>query len=287
MSVFAFGSARHSPGVTTSLLALAAAWPADRQVLVIEADPAGGDLVCYFRLLLEPSLLSLAAAGRSEVTSTDVWEHAQQLPGDSRVSAVVAPVDPRQVRAALATLTRAGLTSVLSGMDADVLVDAGRLDPDSPAVELFAGADVHVLVGRPTLNQADHLQLRAALLASQDVTPLYLLVVGEGPWSGEELTRGIGAAGLLGVLPEDAHGAAAITAQGRGIRGLRRSALWRSARRIAADLATASATAGSVDAHDPSLQVAPADAPLHDVLEAEDPQPVPSRRGRTMARRPG
>ena len=44
MSVFAFGSARHSPGVTTSLLALAAAWPADRQVLVIEADPAGGDL---------------------------------------------------------------------------------------------------------------------------------------------------------------------------------------------------------------------------------------------------
>lgn len=244
MSVFAFASARHSPGVTTSVLALAAAWPAERPVLVVEADSAGGDLICYFRLLVEPNLLSLAAAGRSAVTEGDVWEHAQQLPGGSAVAAVVAPVNPKQVGAALATLSGAGLADVLAALDADVLVDAGRLDPDSPALGLFSGAEARVLVGRPTLNQADHLQLRGALLAALGVTPLHLLVVGEGRWSPVELARSMGGPTLLGALPCDASGAEAVTGQGRGPRGLRRSALWRSARGIAADLVEASAVPG-------------------------------------------
>ncbi len=286
MTVFAFGSARHSPGVTTSVLALAAAWPAERRVLVVEADPAGGDLVCYFRLLVEPSLLSLAAAGRSEVTSTNVWEHAQQLPGNSEVFAVVAPVDPRQVGAALVTLAGAGFARVLDNLDADVLVDVGRLDPESLALDLFAAAAVRVLVGRPTLNQADHLQLRSALLASQDVSPLHLLVVGEGSWSAEELARGIGGAELLGAFPDDAHGASAITAQGRGVRGLRRSALWRSARRVAADLATTAATPGPAQLDDDRSLLPPMEAVLVDVVEPQAPQ-AGSRRSRAMARRNG
>lgn len=245
MTAFAFASARHSPGVTTSVLALAAAWPAERRVLVVEADPAGGDLICHFRLLVEPSLLSLAAAGRNEVTADDVWEHAQQLPGASQVSAVVAPVDPRQVAAALVTLTRAGLDQVLGSLDADVLIDVGRLDPGSAALELFVAAPVRVLVGRPTLNQADHLQLRSALLASQAVSPVHLLVVGEGNWTPEELARSTGVASVIGTLPEDPRGANAVTAQGRGVRGLRRSSLWRSARRLAAELATPGVPVGA------------------------------------------
>lgn len=236
MSVFAFGSARHSPGVTTSVLALAAAWPAERSLLVVEADPAGGDLVCFFRLLMEPSLLSLAAAGRSEVTAADVWEHAQEMPGPSPVHALVAPVDPRQAGAALTTLSRSGLGEVLATLDADVLIDVGRLDPESPAMDLFLGADVTVLLGRPTLSSADHLQQRVAFLASMGLTAPHLLVVGEGAWSPEELARGIGRASLLGTLPDDVAGSRAVTGEGRGGRGLRRSALWRAARRIAADL---------------------------------------------------
>lgn len=250
MTAFAFASARHSPGVTTSVLALAAAWPADRRLLVVEADPAGGDLICHFRLLVEPSLLSLAAAGRNEVTAEDVWEHAQQLPGGSQVAAVVAPVDPRQVAAALTTLARAGFGQVLADLDADVLIDVGRLDPDSAALELFAAAPVRVLVGRPTLNQADHLQLRAALLASHAISPLHLLVVGEGNWTPQELARSTGAASVVGALPEDPRGADAVTAQGRGVRGLRRSSLWRSARRLAAELASAAPPAMVVTADD-------------------------------------
>ena len=43
MPLIALASVKGSPGVTTTCLALAAAWPARRR-LVIEADPAGGDL---------------------------------------------------------------------------------------------------------------------------------------------------------------------------------------------------------------------------------------------------
>ena len=276
MTGFAFASARHSPGVTTSVLALAAAWPADRRVLVVEADPAGGDLICHFRLLVEPSLLSLAAAGRNEVTPDDVWEHAQQLPGASQVSAVVAPVDPRQVAAALVTLTRAGFDQVLAHLDADVLIDVGRLDPDSAALELFVAAPMRVLVGRPTLNQADHLQLRSALLASQAVSPVHLLVVGEGNWTPEELARSTGSASVIGTLPEDPRGANAVTAQGRGVRGLRRSSLWRSARRLAAELASPGVAmeAGVVD-DQPSAGEGPHTA--EEVPEERPAEPVSGR----------
>ena len=43
MAVVALGSVR-SCGVTTLALALAATWPKERRVLLVEADPAGGTL---------------------------------------------------------------------------------------------------------------------------------------------------------------------------------------------------------------------------------------------------
>jgi hypothetical protein len=284
MTVFAFASARHSPGVTTSVLALAAAWPAARPVLVVEADPSGGDLVCHFRLLMEPSLLSLAAAGRSEVAAADVWDHAQELIGPSPVHALVAPVDPRQVVAALVTLTRSGLGEVLAGLDADVLVDVGRLDPDSPAMELFVAAGVGVLVGRPTLNSADHLQQRVALLRALGVAAPHLLVVGEGTWTAEEMARGIGGATLLGTLPEDAGGARAVTGQGRGRRGLQRSPLWRAARRIAGELASTTTAmepaAMALDVDDPGSLVSAADTEVSMPALVSPPASVRNGAGR-------
>ena len=43
MPLIALASVKGSPGVTTTCLVLAAAWPGQRR-LIIEADPAGGDL---------------------------------------------------------------------------------------------------------------------------------------------------------------------------------------------------------------------------------------------------
>src|SRR4029450_4811377 len=64
MAYVAFASAKASPGVTTTITALAATWPRDRDLLVAELDPAGGDLGVRFDLATEPGLVTPAAAGR-------------------------------------------------------------------------------------------------------------------------------------------------------------------------------------------------------------------------------
>ncbi|PGH46923.1 hypothetical protein CRI70_31210, partial [Streptomyces sp. Ru87] len=60
------GSVTGAPGVTTTALALAAAWPPDGdggvRPVVVEADGSGGDLLIRFGLPPSPSLLDVAAA---------------------------------------------------------------------------------------------------------------------------------------------------------------------------------------------------------------------------------
>ena len=43
MTVYAFASAKGSPGVSTAAAAIAAAWPAP--VVLADVDPAGGDVM--------------------------------------------------------------------------------------------------------------------------------------------------------------------------------------------------------------------------------------------------
>src|ERR671918_2515995 len=80
MAYVAFASAKASPGVTTTVAALAATWPAERDLVVAELDPSGGDLAVRFDLAAEPGLVSLAAAGRRELDRSTFVAHTQPLP---------------------------------------------------------------------------------------------------------------------------------------------------------------------------------------------------------------
>jgi MinD-like ATPase involved in chromosome partitioning or flagellar assembly len=102
VALIAVASVKASPGVTTAALALAAAWPAPRR-LVIEADPSGGDLGAWLGLAPAPGLASLAAAIRHDHSPGAAWRHAQAL-GASGVSVVVAPAGAEQAAACLATV---------------------------------------------------------------------------------------------------------------------------------------------------------------------------------------
>ena len=81
--------------VTTTVLALAARWPAHREPLVVEADPAGGDLVARLTSLDgergglrdTPSTVQLAASARSGLSDQTVLEHLQRLPGPDALPA--------------------------------------------------------------------------------------------------------------------------------------------------------------------------------------------------------
>ena len=126
-------SIKGSPGVTTTALALAACWPASWRRVLVEADPAGGDLAARYGLPLTPGLVSLAAAARRSTDPELVWEHAQELPGGLPV--VAGPTRADQAHAALAAVCgadgRAGVLGAFTGRgDVVAVVDCGRLDRD-------------------------------------------------------------------------------------------------------------------------------------------------------------
>ena len=50
VTLVALCSLKGSPGVTTAALGLAAGWPSAEQPVVVECDPAGGDLLGRYRL---------------------------------------------------------------------------------------------------------------------------------------------------------------------------------------------------------------------------------------------
>ncbi len=120
MGVVALGSVR-SCGVTTLAAALAATWPDERRVLLVELDPAGGTLAGASGWPPEPSLVSLAAAARRGGQPELVWEHCQNLPGGAAVLA--GPASAEQTRTALGML--GPLLGRLRALDIDVLVDCG------------------------------------------------------------------------------------------------------------------------------------------------------------------
>lgn len=226
MSVIAFASAKSSPGVTTAVMAMAGSWPQERPVLVVEVDPAGGDVAARFGLSTDPGLVTLAAAGRRELTTETLWHHVQTLPGTRGAQVLVAPPSPEQTQAALSAV-RGRLAEVLGRVrDVDVLVDCGRLDPASPAVEIMAGADLAVMMLRPVLAEVHHLQARVEALAGS--APLALVTVGDRPYPPEEVAATVGIE-VLGSLAADRRGAAALAGEAPSPGKLARSELLRSA----------------------------------------------------------
>ena len=83
MAMVAVVGAKGAPGATTSTLALACGWPGP--ILVVDADPAGGDIAAGWlggRLGLDRGLLSFAAATRhiDAPAAADLTGHAVAVP---------------------------------------------------------------------------------------------------------------------------------------------------------------------------------------------------------------
>jgi hypothetical protein len=223
-----FGSVRPC-GVTTLGLSLAAAWPTERRVLVVEADPAGGTLAAASGWPAEPSLVSLAAAARRSGDPALVWEHCHQLPGGGAVLA--GPALGEQAGNAVRMLD--SLLGRLGELDGDVLVDCGRLDPGSPALDLWARAARPVLVCRPRL--ADLQALASWLEGCQLQSKVKVVLVGDGPYHDAEITEALGLE-VLSRLPWDSDAAEALVSIPASDRQLRMSPLVRSARTLSDQL---------------------------------------------------
>jgi hypothetical protein len=224
----AFGSLARAPGATTTLLAAAAVWPG-LELVVVEADADGGVLAARFGLSLHaeaPTLMSLLAATRHDVTPDALTGHALRLPGG--IPVVCGP-STAEVAAAAAQL--ADRLDALTA-EADVLVDIGRLRPSSPAWRLAGACDVRVVVVRPVLEELEPLLGRLDALAA--LGPLVIAVRGAGPYGPADVTDAVGGRAEVGPVAEDGRGVAVM--YGRRSGRLDRTMLVRSARSLAANL---------------------------------------------------
>ncbi|MFA9430968.1 chromosome partitioning protein [Egicoccus sp. AB-alg2] len=254
MTVVALASVKASPGVTTSLLALAATWPGQRPVLLVDADPDGGSLAARTGLLTEPGLTSLAAAARRTLRAGELERHTQPLPGGG-VPALVGPADPEHASRALQLLGGPLATALRSDPDRDGLVDCGRLRAGSPAAPLAAAADVLVVVARPRLDELQHLRPALPRLLAVGARPA-LLLVGEGPYPPGEVAAALDVT-VLTTLPHDPAGADQLSGQRRRAGRLERTTLLRAARAVAEQLRAADETTGG-GAHESSVSDEPA-----------------------------
>jgi hypothetical protein len=194
-------------------------------VLLAELDPAGGTLAGASGWAPEPGLLSLAAAARRGNNPELVWEHCHQLPGG--VPVLAGPASADQARTALAMLT--GLLGRLSELDADVLLDCGRIVGSSPS-EVLIRADRVLLVARPRL--ADLHALETWMENTPlEVDRLRLVLVGHGPYPDAEVEEALDIP-VLAHLPWDPDGTEGLVCLPASARELKVSPLVRAARTL-------------------------------------------------------
>lgn len=233
MTVMALGSVKGAPGVTTTVLALASVWPAERGVLVAEADPDGGVLAVRRELGLEPGLVTLAAAVRRG--SGAASPHTQSV-GDG-VRAIVAPPSAEQTRTAL-SVAGERLWHALDAVPDDVLVDCGRLTTTSPVLAITRQAAVTLVMARPRLEDVALLRERIPALRREGVDP-HVVLCGDGPYHRDEVAATVEAA-VIGSVPRDQRTANALDS--RSPRAVSpRSPLIRSARALSTTLLTRAA----------------------------------------------
>lgn len=210
-AILALTSAKHAPGTTTAALAFAVAAGPQPVSLVVEADPAGGDLAARCGRSLEPGLGSLAAAGRHG-SAIDLAAHMQPLP--SGPFGLLAPTSPAQTVAALDTLGPRLIES-LRDWNGTVVIDCGRWLADGPGAELASAADALVVIIRPTVEGVEHARVRLDEFRSAGSPALAGVLVGDKPYPPAEVASVLGIP-VLGALQLDARGARAVEGHGFG-----------------------------------------------------------------------
>ncbi|WP_326549961.1 hypothetical protein [Micromonospora sp. NBC_01813] len=223
MPLLAVTYVKGRPGATTTALGLAAVAPEWARPVVVECDPAGGDVTRRHRLRAVPSIVDLAAAARGAASPGDVFAVAsQQLPlAEIAVPVVVAPAGGAQTRAAVPELTGSG-RAVLTAPDRVVVADCGRLGPGSPVWPLLRLADVVLVLVRANADEVAHVREHLGDLVDAGAGRLVVLLGAGGAYSaaevadvvathvGQELARDPEAVSVLGPLPDDRRAAAVL-----------------------------------------------------------------------------
>jgi hypothetical protein len=207
--IIVVASIKGAPGVTTTATAIASAWPQGRRVLLVEADPFGGDLAAWFGIAPTTGLWSLLAAGRRGIESDAVWEHATTLPGGLPVLYGLASADQAVANEA----AWPAVAEALAALDADVIIDAGRLLPHFAGGirPLLSLAQVLVVLCPPTLAGIVHLKTSLpSLVAGSPSAQLIVQPTAEKGYSSDEIASTL-TINVAPRIPHDQKGAVALS----------------------------------------------------------------------------
>jgi hypothetical protein len=206
--IIVVASIKGAPGVTTAATAIASAWPQDRRVLLVEADPFGGDLAAWFGVAPTTGLWSLLAAGRRGIEPDAVWEHATTLPAGLPVLYGLASADQAVANEA----AWPAVAEALAALDADVIIDAGRLLPHFAGGirPLLSHTKVLVVLCPPTLAGIVHLKNSLpSLIAGSPSARLIVQPTAEKGFSSDEIASTL-TINVAPPVPHDPKGAAAL-----------------------------------------------------------------------------
>jgi len=206
-----------SPGATTVAAALTLTWP--QPVLLVDADPAGGDVVPGLlpgRVSTESGLLSWSVATRHlpalDATGS-IGEHAVALSEAGDAWVLPGLQSPAQAGA----LTGGGWSRLATAVERctsvlgrDVIVDVGRLG-ESSCWPVIAACDVVLLVVRPTARSIQGALAAAQLLRTRlgDLDAVQLVVNGAGSYTSAQTAAALEVP-LAATLPGDDRAAAAL-----------------------------------------------------------------------------
>lgn len=191
-------------GTTTTTVALAHTWPGPETALIVEADPAGGqlaDMVGADPCLGLASLARRTNAGQ-RITPDLLAQHVQFLPGGEALLAAPPEHDP--VRAVSGAELLTDPDSDWRGLGASVLADCGVPEVFSDPHPVIADADACLFVLR-----AEHIDPEPALARIRALTrhdcPRGIILIGGSP----DYSIALGVP-VLGTLPATPVGARAL-----------------------------------------------------------------------------
>ncbi|MDR0958827.1 MAG: hypothetical protein LBM23_00440 [Propionibacteriaceae bacterium] len=215
MSLIVLAAAAGSPGVTTTVAALARSWP--RDLLIVDADPTGGCglPITFLHGLtsLPDTMTDLVYAARDQRLGEAVSRAVQPLP-DCSARLLPGPRSHAQA-VALAELWEplASELTMLGAGERDVIVDLGRLGLAGSATPVLRAADFTGLLTRCDLTSLAATrqwsdQLRDAAAIAGGAPRCALIAVGPAhPYQPREISDALGLP-VLGKLRHDARAGA-------------------------------------------------------------------------------
>ena len=173
-------STHGSPGASTTAMHLAAHWASTgREVLLIEADPAGGSLSHNLGIQFTPGSASFVASGLPAL-SNHLIDHAQDVLFEN-LHVMPAPASPAGAHGIFRTFANSAESlRTISENEIAVIIDGGRIITDTAGSDLTTGAAGVLVVCRDNSQLSSLKLLKDVLAAGPD---------GDGP-QGSAVTIG-------------------------------------------------------------------------------------------------